>query len=88
VEKILLSAMLSVEGVQSAVVRFSFGEWSDEYLAIFKVKNYAKMRLYRHVVAKKIWQALNQAEIMHVCSSFISQDRPDKKIDKMQISTV
>ncbi|MBF0258816.1 MAG: ABC transporter substrate-binding protein [Desulfamplus sp.] len=66
VEKILLNAMLSVEDVKTAVVRFGFSNWSGEYLAIFKVENYVKMTLYRHVVSKKIWTALNQAQIVPV----------------------
>ncbi|MBF0301500.1 MAG: ABC transporter substrate-binding protein [Desulfamplus sp.] len=65
VEKILLNAMLSDEEVKNAVVRFDFGEWSNEYLAIFKVKNYGKMRLYRHKVAKRIYHALNEAQIVN-----------------------
>ncbi|MBF0467757.1 MAG: ABC transporter substrate-binding protein [Desulfamplus sp.] len=66
IEKILLDAMLSSEGVLSAVVRFNFGDWSDEYLAIFKVRDYAKMLSYKHVIAKKIWIALNRAKIVPV----------------------
>jgi len=77
VEKILLNAMLSSEGVKGAVVRFNFGEWADEYLAIFKVKDYAKMQLYRHVVAKKIWEALNQAQIVPVIHMY---QKPDKTV--------
>ncbi|MBF0228016.1 MAG: ABC transporter substrate-binding protein [Desulfamplus sp.] len=65
VETILLNAMLSTEGVQNAVVSFNFGEWSNEYRAIFKVKDYGKMRLYKHTVAKKISKALSQAKVVH-----------------------
>ncbi|MBF0203398.1 MAG: mechanosensitive ion channel family protein, partial [Desulfamplus sp.] len=80
VEKILLNAMLSVEDVKSAIVRFGFSNWSGEYLAIFKVENYVKMTLYRHVVSKKIWAALNQAQIVPVIHMHRKENRKENTI--------
>ncbi len=66
IKDLIMQAMLSVEGVLSEpapLVRFTIGEWANEYKALFRLHDYANRGRIMGLVSEAIYARLKEAQI-------------------------